>query len=95
MLNELSKPEIVWGIVACIGAVTMGLSKLGLVRISLGRKEGAHCPDPGCHRSVEQIGDDVEHLCQTVEQDIFPKINRTAEAVARIEGYIQGQAGKL
>lgn len=100
---ELSDPKIVWGFIGLAGTVAFVLRQLGLFHITLGRPGKdepptrpiaiGECPDPGCHKTVEQIGEDVEHLCEAVEKDIFPKINRTAEAVARIEGYIQGQQG--
>lgn len=48
------------------------------------------CPDPECK---EQLTGEIQELKEDFKKfkaDIFPKINRTAEGVARIEGWIEG-----
>lgn len=61
------------------------------------------CPSPECHeelvntvQSVRDITGEVTYIKDKIDKldysvrDIYPKINHTASAVARIEGYMEG-----
>jgi hypothetical protein len=95
MIDNLTKPETVAGVVAVLGGIVLTLKKLGL-NVSFGKANGksnGKCPDPECHASVEQVAKDLSEVKEefkSMKKEMFPKINGTAEAVARIEGYIEG-----
>lgn len=49
---------------------------------------GDTCQDISCHKNVKQHGRDISEMKHNINDDIFPKINRTAEDVAYIKGRI-------
>lgn len=50
----------------------------------------AGCPDPGCQTKLTGEIQDLKEGFNKFKEEIFPKINDTAEGVARIEGWIEG-----
>ncbi|MHA1347930.1 MAG: hypothetical protein ACTSO3_16125 [Candidatus Heimdallarchaeaceae archaeon] len=51
------------------------------------------CPDPTCHASVESMAENMKEIRNSIQNEIFPKINKTAEDVATIKGWIRGIKG--
>lgn len=60
-----------------------------------GNSKPVGCQDAGCHKTVEQHGKAIGDLCHSVNDEIFPKINQTAEDVSYIKGRIDGALGVI
>lgn len=95
MLEQISKPELIYGVLIVIGGAGMAAKKLGWIHFGSVGKDG--CPDPACHESLEvrmaQIGEvksDVARIEKTINEGVFPTINATAKELSRIGGLIDG-----
>lgn len=92
MIDAITKPELITGVLVVIGAGGIAARKLGW--LSIGRQsEPGVCPDPACHEALEirlaqivEARDDITEIKRSLAKDVFPAINRTSEAVSRIEG---------
>jgi hypothetical protein len=62
----------------------------GLTAKFLNRKKDG-CQDVSCHDKVLSQGKAINELKKNVNDDIYPKINQTAEDVKYIRGWIDGQ----
>lgn len=67
MPAELSKPEFVAGVICVIGGAYMLLSRLGLLRISLGRNGGSNS-NPGPHPISPEALSKITALRRDVEE---------------------------
>lgn len=86
---------LVWAgtTIAAIAGGAFGGRKLPIIRN--GKNVVNTCPDPDCHNEVMSTSQAISELktdFSRFKEDIYPKINKTAEDVSKIEGYLKGLA---
>lgn len=102
MLDAITKPELITGMVIIIGAAGTAANKLGWLKFGWnnnGSKAPAGCPDPACHEAIElrlaqieEAREDIAEVKRSLSKDVFPAINATAQVVSRIEGRLEEMA---
>jgi hypothetical protein len=73
------------------GMLLSGLLAGGGLTAKLMGKKREGCQDATCHSKVTNHGKQITELRKNIDTDIFPKINKTAEDVQFIRGWIEGQ----
>lgn len=83
----MSEPNILVQIGTVIGSIFVG-GGAAYKYLKPKKQDLESCPDSGCHEKVHQHGEDIREMKDSMNNDIFPKINKTAEDVAYIKGRI-------
>jgi hypothetical protein len=85
------------GLGVLAGGFGIGKAKLLPLRRNNGNSKAVKCPDAGCHNTVLNTSEEVKELktdFKSFQDDIFPKINATAEGVKYIQGFLKGKFGE-
>ena len=94
-MEKLLTIEGVTAVILIIGGTIVTLKRYGFIQF--GKKASTPpaaplaCPDPECKDAIQGSISGLRNDFKEFKKDVHPKINDTAEAVARIEGYIAGK----
>lgn len=71
-----------------------GYGAVRLISYVKSRRNGnTRCPDPTCNAQVMHTAEAVNKLEKTINRDVFPKINRIAEDLEFIRGWVEAKKG--
>lgn len=105
-MEDIIRPEVLIGLLALMGIIVGTLNRLSLLefRWKPNKKEAesekpeacpvlAECPDPVCQNNVTRIAEDLSRLKDSVDKELWPRVDEIGNNVSYIRGWIDKNGG--